>query len=194
MINLVKKYKNSKEKKPKGPHVSYKYTTIDVVLTEDNCRVSKHKISLVPLRPLHGNILKDNNIFKKYKNDKDYVDLVECIFRIESKYDDTIKTKHRIFIDKNKDDIIIGTKDEIEANRKLHDWKCAYCKTPIISIEDDFTPQNFCCKRCGDIYLGRSTIKTAVLQSSYMFSEMLKAKIRRRESIMMSYIKENLDK
>lgn len=184
-----------KDKKKKGlPHISYKLTNLDVKLTNLNDRNGKQKVILHKLRPLHRKVLIENPIFKRFWDDEDYGEFVECILRLESRYDDYTKFDDILYIDSIDDEIIVGNKTEILENKKLHKWKCAYCKTDILSKEDDFSPQNFCCKRCGDIYLNRPTIKTTVLESSYKFSEMLKAKIRRRESIMMSYIRENLNK
>jgi len=184
-----------KDKKKKGmPHISYKLSTIDIKITDMRDSNGKYKIVLYKLRPLHRAVVLENPIFKRFWNDDDYEQYVDCILRLESKYDYYSKFDDILYIDSTNDEILIGDKQDILEYRKLHPWKCAYCKDVIYAHEDDFSPQNFCCKRCGDIYLNRPTIKTAVLESSYKFSEMLKAKIRRNESIMLSYIKENLNK
>lgn len=178
----------------KGNHISYKASTLEVKRCSENCPVGKNGIYLKNLKPSFRNIIKKNEIFRKYKTEDDYENLVEAILRIEHEYDKYYKFNDRIYIEKVGDDILLGKKEDILENRKIHEWRCAYCKCVIYAREDDFSPQNFCCQRCAEIYLGRETIKTAVLESSYRFSEMLKAKIRRRESIMLSYIKENLNK
>jgi len=174
------------------PKLSYQIDDINVTPTSKNSPMGKHRIHRFFIKPLHLKVLENNIIFKRYMEDDDYLDFVEAIFRIESRLDVNPKRHNRIYIENIDNETVLGKKSELKEAKKLHKWKCAYCKTDIIAHEENFSPENFCCERCAKIYLNKSTIKTAVIDSSYKFSEMLKNKIKRREYIIISYLKDNL--
>lgn len=183
----VKKFRKKK--------IVYPKHKTDIKLVHVNSPLSRHSIKLTNLRPLFKFVLDDNVIFKRFQFDEDYKYTVECILRMELRIDRNVKTKRKIYIESSNGENEIATKSEIVENRMLHDWKCAYCNCDIISNENDFTPQNFCCPRCTEVYLSRNqnTINTRVLDSSYRFSEMLKREIKKKEKGIISYMKLNAE-
>ena len=109
---------------------------------------------------------------------------------MEHKIDKDKKLKERIYIESDFGrNVYIAEKSTVLENRKKYN-----CVLYIISFEDNYEPNNFCCDRCAKIYLTNKKINTLVIESSYRFTEMLKDKVRKKEHFIYSYLKKKEQK
>ena len=147
---------------------------------------TKYGIVLKLLKPRFQRVLKENPVIKKYSEDDRFI---RAIFKIEQ---EKIKISHlqRPFVHPVSKEI--HPYSFIKDSYRIFNWECAYCKTPIESRIDRFSPDNFTCKKCYVYYIKDSKkINQRIIESSLSFTEKCKREMIDNQKSFLKYLKKN---
>jgi hypothetical protein len=147
---------------------------------------TKYGIVTKGLKPRYKKVLNENPVIKKYSDDDRFI---QAIFRIE---DEKIRLSHlqRPFVHPVSKEIY--TFECIKDSYKIFNWECAYCKIPIQSRIDRFSPDNFTCEKCYKYYIKDSKkINQRIIESSLSFTEKCKRMMIDNQKSFLKYLKKN---
>lgn len=147
---------------------------------------TKYGIVTKGLKPRYKKILNDNLVIKKYSDDDRFI---RAIFKIE---DEKIRISHlqRPFVHPVSKEI--HPFESIKDSYRIFNWECAYCKTPIESRMDRFSPDNFTCKKCYTYYIKDSKkINQRIIESSLSFTENCKRMMIDNQKSFIKYLRKN---
>lgn len=150
---------------------------------------SKQGISTVGLPTSYKTILDYNKVIGKYHDDDRFI---ATIFKIEKVQLNNQKSTRIFYNPITKE---ISSKEYIKKQYNEYPWFCAYCNTPIMSTLNNISARNFTCDRCFEIYLKNSDeINSRIVESSFKFTQEVKAKIKHKNKKLVKYIVRNNEK
>ena len=86
----------------------------------------------------------------------------------------------------------ITSHKELLKESVIVDWDCAICKSPIRSKMDDFSPDNFCCEKCKDVFGAKSKkIDFRIKDHSIKFTAYCSKLLKIQQNQLLAYVKRN---
>lgn len=138
------------------------------------------------LKPRHHQILMDSEFARPLMKDDSLVNLV---FRIADMEAEKKHLRHHWYNPYN--DQITLYRGLEEASRQVK-WNCAICEIDIISYIDDFSPSNFLCTECDDVFGNSDTVDARIKESSVKFTRYCKTHLSKPQREYIRYLRNSM--